>query len=166
MEIEIYKRKGSTENYESEYLKIISYGIVAEPKSLLLISEGSTEFVEKEPSVPMIEIHKIQFIASCRTKLPDEILVAFYFGEFAALHGYIISDLPSGYSTSNQAHLIDYKSYLEICELTGENKLSLAEYYEQIKSGYIDTNSLVKYKENYLNYDQQQDFYKKLTVEK
>ncbi len=152
MEIEIYKENSSKAGGETEYLKIESYNLIVEPKNLLFFKDGNLT-LEDNSEVPMYEIRKIQFIASCKTKFKEEILVAFYLGEYSGLFGYVISDLPNGYYTP-QGHLIDYNSYLEICELTGETKMSLIEYYQSAKEGHYDPNSIVIYKDKYLNSDE------------
>ena len=152
MEIEIYKENTSKSGGETEYLKILGYSLKINTENLLFFKDGMLN-LEDNSDVPMFTVHKVQYIASCKTKFEDEILVAFYFGEYSALFGYVISELPRGYY-STQGHLIDYKSYSDICDLTGETKMTLIEYFQSVKEGNYDPNSYIKYKEKYLNSDE------------
>jgi hypothetical protein len=151
MEIEITKYENQKE--ETEYLKIENYTKISSPKSLLLVTEyGSTE---NGNIINHIDIKKIQFLASCKTKFENEILVAFYVNEEGSLLGHIISELQQNYF-SHKGYLVDYKAYLEICDLTEESKLSFIEYFEQIKNSYIGPNTISKFKDKYYNFTQQQ----------
>jgi hypothetical protein len=152
MDIEIYKENSSEKGLETEFLKIVSFKKIIKPKSLLFFKDGTLS-LEDNSEIPMYEVKKVQFIASCKTKFSEEILVAFYLGEYSGLCGYVMSELPRGYF-SPQGHLIDYKSYSEICKLTSEKKMSLSEYYQSVKGGHCDPNSFVIYKEKYLNSDE------------
>lgn len=156
MEIEIYKENSSAASRrQTEYLKIESYNLKIKPESLLFFKD-ETLSLENNSEIPLCTIYKVQFIASCKTKFEDEILVAFYLGEYSGLFGHVLSELPQGYYSAT-GHLIDYKSYSEICDLTGETKKSLAEYFQDVKGGHCDINSYVIYKEKYLNRDEQKD---------
>lgn len=144
-------------NNSKEYLNIESYDLLVKPDSLLFFKESSL-LLDNNDSVLTYEIFKIQFIASCKTKFKDEILVAFYIGEYGELSGYIISPLPENLiQSNNKGTLIDYKAYSDICVLTGETKMSLAEYYKSVMDGCLDLNSYMNYKDMYLNRDQSKD---------
>ena len=105
-----------------------------------------------------ISIKKVQFIANCKTKIENELLVAFYIHDEGYLESYIISGLEGNY-TSEQGHLVDYKSYAEICDLTGETKLSFQEYYEQLKNGYIGINTIACFNEKSYNFTEQKEMW-------
>lgn len=152
MEIEIYKNNTSSDKLETEYLKVDTYGLRIKTKDLLFFKDGTLS-LQDSSEIPMYEIHKVQFIASCKTKFKDELLIAFYLGEYSGLCGFIMDELPNGYY-SPQGYLIDYKSYSDICALTGEKKMSLIEYYHSVKQGHCDPNSYIKYKDEYLNADE------------
>jgi len=154
MEIEIYKYNSATKTSESEFLQIENYKHLSENTSLLLVIESEMGLNDEE-TAPFTQIFKIQFIAACKTKFKDKILVAFYSGEFGVLNGFILSDLPTGYSQTHGC-VIDYKSYVDICEITKETKLSFTEYYQKIKSGVLDLNTFIKHTGKYLNVDEQQ----------
>jgi hypothetical protein len=150
-------------------VKIKSYKKIAEPKSLYLVGENQrcTEQVKDDRQW---HIYKILFIASCQTDLyKDEILIAFFVEDecYADLRGFILSNLPN----SDSAHcrgffyreiLLDYQAYLEVCELTGERKMSLGELIEyRLDSGFC-VNSLLKSKDGILNFDQQIEYWNRL----
>jgi len=107
------------------------------------------------------EIFKVQFLATCKIEIADCVLIAFYLGERGELYPYIISGLPNNYYQDGESFfLIDYKSYLEICEFSGETKLSLVEYIKDVKAGNLGPNTLLEHNNELLNRDQQNEFYK------
>jgi len=111
----------------------------------------------------MFEVCKIQFIASCKIELIDNLIVAFYIGEYGALYPYILDELPLNYSqVCPDFHVIDYKSYSEICELTGETKLPLLDYIKDVLGGNIGLNSFLEYNGKIYNYDKQKQLWTKL----
>ena len=150
MTVEIYKYGEGLETGHTENLEIESYNWISYQANLLYFTDGKFGFDGNSDALTT-DIHKIQFIASCKTKFKNEILVAFYFGEYSNLLGYVISGLTSEYSAFG-GYVIDYNSYLEICELTNEPKLSLMEYYERVREGHCDQNSFIKINGKYLNY--------------
>lgn len=162
MEIELLKYDSTTKKQETEYLKINSYKVLCNNINLLLIRDGSMEVKKgEETSNNFREIVKVQFIASCKTKFDNEILVAFYLGEYFELSGYILSGMTDNYSNGGeQMYLVDYKSYCDICELTAESKLSFTEYFEANKNSIIGINSLLSYNGQELNFNKQKDLFK------
>lgn len=160
MHLEIMNYNGSAK----EYIKVESYISLSGSNNLILVRDGTMGVSDEEIDVPYLEIYKVQFIASCKTKLEDEILVAFYFNEENILTGFIISGLPDGISSAleNSFYLLDYKSYIEICDLTSETKLSFSDYFNEVKTGNIGINTILKYKGENLNYDQQKELWKKI----
>lgn len=165
MEIEIFKYNSSLKDQETEFLKIDQYKVITHNSSLLLVRHGQMEIESKSErkSAPFLEIYKVQFIAACKTKFDSEILVAFYLGEDSELTGHALSGLPNNYSSSiGPFSLIDYKSYLEICDLTAESKLSFIDYYNEVKSGNVGVNTLLNYNGQNLNYNSQKEFWQQL----
>ncbi|WP_316785271.1 hypothetical protein [Pedobacter frigiditerrae] len=160
MEIEIYKHNGK-EKSDSKYYPILSYKTIAHNPSLLLVSDEKMSF-EDNSQTGFFEIKKIQFIASCKTDFSDSpLLIAFYLGEGCELYAHNLTDLPGHhYQGGERFLLIDYKSYSEICEYTGETKLSFSEYFQEIKSGNLGPNSLLENNEKLLNKDEQDKLYK------
>ena len=153
MEIEIYTNKELT---KKEYLNINKYNLKFKPDNLFFVNE-TTLGLEDNSELPMQEIYKVQFIASCKTKFDDELLIAFYIGEFFTLCGYLISELPRGYYNPSRGYIVDYKSYLDICDLTGETKMSFMDYCSSIGRGVADINTYVQYNDKYLNRDDQKN---------
>lgn len=152
MEIEVIKGNGKNEQTYS--LKIIDYSKVIETKSLLLVREDYIEGNDKKKHLNLF-INKIQFIGACKTaEVANDILIAFYLKEYGVLAGYIISELPNPYQ-SYPGYLIDYEAYCDICKLTGEKPQSFYEYFNLVKAGVLNINSLVNVGEEVLNYDNQ-----------
>lgn len=112
-----------------------------------------------------LEIYKVQFIAACKTKLKADLIVAFYFGENKEdLEGYVIGGLPTIYvNDRHPLRIVDYKGYLEICELTGESKLSFLDYYNKQNSD-SGIGSILVYNSESLNRDRQLDLYKEMGI--
>lgn len=155
MELEITKY--SNGKAEAEYIQIEKMKNKIQPQNLLLIFEFDS--VEKGQTINYLEIKKVQFLANCKTKFNIEILVAFYLNNEGNLDGHIISELPQGYE-SGRAHLIDYKSYCDICELTGETKLPITEYFFEVKNCYIGTNTIIKFEDKNYNFTEQIEMWK------
>ncbi len=167
MEIEIVKYNGKDQPKESKHYPILSYKTVASPQSLLLVIEGTMSNEDNTES-PFLEIMKVQFVASCKTDFSEQpLLVAFYIGEGGDLYPHLISSLKGNYFQAGEScRIIDYKAYADICEYTGETKLSLAEYLLEIKSGTLGTNAFLGNSGKFLNYDQQKQYYKELDESK
>lgn len=164
MEIFIKKRDSQNTKAEIQSFEILKYTILIDNNtSLLLVQEGVMTVDEKvKKDAPLLEIFKVQFIASCKTELKEGVIVAFYIGEFSCLQTYVLDGLPNNYYQDDNFRLIDYKSYIEICELTGETKLSLSDYIKEAESGNIGVNTLINYNEKFLNHDQQKALWIKL----
>ena len=164
MELDIVKYLGKNQKEKREYYTIKSYKAIHSNSSLLLVGEEVLQN-EDETKSNFYEIYKVQFILSCKIELADNLLIAFYLGEGGELCPYILSGLPNDYFQDTFPFLlIDYKSYAEICELTGETKLSLADYIKEIKSGHLGTNAFLENENQLLNYDQQKELFKKASL--
>lgn len=164
MELELLKYNSSTKKQDTEFVIVDSYKTVCQNTNLLLVRDGSMEVKEGDKaSNNFREIFKVQFIASCKTKFENEILVAFYLGEYFAIEGHVLTGLPNNYNNAGEdMYCIDYKSYCDICELTAESKLSFTEYFEANKNSVIGLNSLLSYNGQELNYNKQKDLWKKV----
>lgn len=166
MELELTKRPINNGKSERACYEISDYKVlIGTENSLLLVREGQMEIDDATVKVnsDFLEIFKVQFIASCKTELKDNIIVAFYIGEYFSLNTYVLDGLPNNYyQEGDNFMLIDYKSYLSICEMTGEAKLSLADYLNYIRQSAIGANSLLKYNGKFLNHDMQQALYKEM----
>jgi len=154
MDLEITKFSNGKQT--TEFLQIQTMNNQFHPKSILLVKKS--EMTENGHKIENLEIKKVQFLANCKTKFENELLVAFYISDEGVLTGHIISDLPNEYSAEN-AHLVDYQSYLEICNLTNEKTLSFLEYFEEIKNSYVGINTFSKFKEKYYNYTDQKEMW-------
>ncbi len=153
MEIILQKRLDGETKSETIALSILDYKILTNNCDLLLVHEGEITLDGKGKSevAEHLEIFKIQFIAKCKTKLNDQMVIAFFVGEYFSLQAAILSELPRNhYHYGGQYLLVDYKSYSSICELTNEVKLSLADYIKELKKEHI-LNNLVKINGKYLN---------------
>ena len=161
MEIELYKYNSSSKDSEAELVQINKYTIINENRNLLLVRDGNSviEINNEEKLTSCLEIYKVQFIATCSTtKFENEIIVAFYIGDGSELTGHILAGLQGSYFSSKDIfHLIDYKSYLDICDLTSESKLSFIDYYNEVTSGNIGVNTLLNQDGQDLNYDNQKN---------
>lgn len=165
MTIEVYKYNNSLKTQEVEFLKIENYKILIQNSSLLLVRDGQMEITSKpeKKDAPFLEIYKVQFITACETKFENEIIVAFYLGEGSEMKGHVLAGLPENYQSSNEPfYLVDYKSYLDICDLTEENKLSFGEFYSEVKSGSLGVNTLLTYNGQNLNYNNQKELWRQL----
>jgi hypothetical protein len=165
MELELTKRTQNN-NTERAYFEIKDYKVlIGTGNNLLLIQEGQMNIEDETVKISddFLEIFKVQFIASCTTELEGEITVAFYIGEYSSLNGYVLDGLPNNYyQDGDNFRLVDYKSYLEICEMTGEIKLSLVDYINEIRTSGIGANTLLHHNGKFLNYDMQQALYKEM----
>ncbi len=153
MEIILQKKIDGETKVESVVLPILEYKILTNNCNLLLIHEGeiTLENTEKSEVTEHLEIFKIQFIARCKTKLSDNMIVAFYVGEYFSLQAAILNELPRNhYHYGGEYLLVDYKSYSDICELINETKLSLADYIIELKKEHT-VNNLIKINGQYLN---------------
>lgn len=155
MTLEISKYSDGT--FTTEYLQVEKMTNLLEPNSLLLVKEYEVD--EEGQSIRNIAVKKIQFIANCKTKIDQELLVAFYIHDEGYLYHHILTELDGNYYCE-PGILVDYKSYAEICELTGETKLSFEEYYEQLKNGYIGVNSIAYLNDKAYNFTEQQEMWK------
>ncbi|CAM3631356.1 hypothetical protein MUGA111182_00235 [Mucilaginibacter galii] len=161
MEIEIVKYLGKDQPEDRKLYEILTYKPIAHPNSLLLVGDDKMHN-EDASTNEYHEIFKVQFIASCKTTFNEKknLLFAFYVGEFGELIPHLLSSLTGSYYLGGKSFtLIDYKSYASICELTGEDKLSFSEYFKEIKSGSLGTNTLLNIDDTLLNKDQQNEFY-------
>lgn len=166
MEIEItkYTEKGGK---ETKFYPILSYKAVSYPESILLVLEGF--LTEEGNESRFLEIKKVQFIASCMAAISEKpLLVAFCLDSDGGLCPFLLSDLSGDYHPAGDSfRLIDYRSYSEICEYTGETKLSLSDYISEIISGRLGTNTFLSDSEGKrLNYDQQNTYFEKSEADK
>jgi hypothetical protein len=153
MKIEIKKR--TNKGIETEFIAASSFNVLVKPDNLLLLKENEIDCTPDKNEL-MILVHKIQFIASCKSPFNVELVVAFYLNDNNQFMGHVISDLPYGFY-SGEGYLVDYASYVEICELTNEKIMSLIEYFCYLKRDGIGINSFLEKNEMYLNYDKQQN---------
>lgn len=109
-----------------------------------------------------LEIFKVQFVASSKTAVSDNLMVAFYLEEHSRFTSLCAEWIAENYVQEGDSFLlIDYKAYAEICELTGETGLSPTEDIQEIETGRLGVNTLLSNEDHLLNYDQQKDFWKK-----
>jgi hypothetical protein len=160
MEITVYKYPRNDSPVKREYYKITSYEPVATLPNLLLVSDGKMEY-EDQTTHGYFEIRKIQFLANCKTEFLDRrLLIAFYLGDYNELCHYILSPLGDGYvQDGDTMMLVDYKSYLEICEYTRESPLSFNDYFQELRSGSLGCNTLLDDNGTLLNYDGQKSLF-------
>lgn len=165
MELAIYKSNGRDKQSDLSYHPILDYKVVSDSPNLLLVQDGTmgVEEGDKEVNYEFFELHKIQFIAACKTEKFETLLVAFYLGEGNELYSYILSDLTGNYyQGGDNFMLIDYKSYLDIYDLTAESKLSLADFIKEKKASNLGVNSLLIHKGKTLNYNSQKELWKEI----
>ncbi len=166
MELDLHKYN-SAKDKERKFVKVESYNVLIQNPNLLLVKEGKMD-VETQPNkseAPFIEIYKVLFVAACKTIFENAVVVAFYLDPTIGfgLNGYILSGLPDSYSPyDNSIELIDYKSYLEVCDLTSEKKLSFIDYYNEVKNGNAGINSLLTYNDQNLNHDGQRELWRQI----
>ena len=106
---------------------------------------------------PMYEFNVVESMASVTLQTFDRpVLVAFYLigGELNTL---VVSELPSNYyNNGGRFYLINYKSYIEVCNLTGEDALPFKDYFKEYIIGQNGLeNSFVEYSGAYYNKDEQ-----------
>ena len=159
MEICIIKNTGKNQTIDRTYYPILNFEKVGSSNSMLLVSEG--EMDNDGTKMKFHEIFKVQFIASCKISLTEKpILVDFYIDEMGALAPNVLSELPNNYyQDSDRFLLVDYKSYSEICGLTGETPLNFSDYLKEITEQKLGINSLLDNEGVLLNRDEQIKFY-------
>lgn len=168
MEISVSKYNNQSVK-ESENFEITDYKILLGDSNLLLVRDGTMEVDEDimKKDASYLEIYKVQFIASCQTKLKNGIIVAFFIGEYCSLETYVLGGLPPNYYPhGDNVRLIDYKAYCEIAEITKETKLSFEEYYRIISLNNMGPNTLLDYNNRFLNYDKQQSLWEEIDSKK
>jgi len=143
MEISIKKSyyiEGKGQIEETKKFPIVEMKKVIENTNMFI---AIYSFYHGENESQYCEIHKVQFIALCDVELKNGILVAFHIGEFGTLCSHVIDyDLPTYYCPEKEFSLLDYKSYCEVCDLTGETKKTFPDYLKIIKEGSIVINYL------------------------
>jgi|SRR6218665_216085 len=164
MELILDKFQSGKQTNDRETFSIINYTPLANSSNLLLIKEGTIGLEDKEETqVPSLEIFKVQFIASCKIKIAEAVMVAFFVDEYNSLSPFVIGGLPSNYIQAHERFkCVDYKAYTEIAELTGETKLSLFDYYQMLKKDALGLNSFIVHNEKSYNFDQQIELYKEI----
>ncbi|TDE46958.1 hypothetical protein E0I26_02400 [Flavobacterium rhamnosiphilum] len=166
--MELYLEKYSKKNSEWESFEILNLKKVTESTNVLLVFDGEMSFSLKDENVNQennfYQIYKVQFFAVCDIKIAKSVLLAFCIDECGQLTPYVISDLPNDYcqAETTRFFLIDYKGYLEICDITKEKKLSFEEYLEEKKSGNQFPNSFLKYENKYYNWDDNKEVFDKV----
>ncbi len=164
MTTHIFHVKDQTNGLE---LSIRSYKTFQSPKSLLLIKERKMEIEKENKEYPFLNIYKVQSIVACEIRvdaLNREVLVALYLDENHEMEAFVLSGLPNDYIShekNERVTLLDYQSYLEICEITGEQKMSFFDFYNKIKNQSLEVNSLLDHKDGLKNVNQMQELYKK-----
>jgi len=167
MKLKVHRRINSKGKTEIEHLEIKSSKVISFNSSLLLVREDEmgVEVIDKEEQTGTLHdrlvIHKVQFVASCKTKLENELIVAFYSGEYPEqLEAHVIAGLPITYSAeASSIYVLDYKGYLDICELTGESKLSFIDYYTAKQKGDLEINTLLMHNGKSLNREGQKELH-------
>lgn len=165
MELIISKYNGKNKENDRKTYPILDYKILTNNTSLLLVEDGQTDVEDNigSKNQEYFQVYKVQFIASCKIDLAPAVIVAFYIGERGQLYSYVLSGLPDSYMEEGTFCMcIDYKSYVEVCELTSETKLSLIDYIKEVKSGAVGANSFLNYNKKAYNYNQQKDLWKQL----
>lgn len=168
MELYIIKTtNGKEENYSYNTQNMVQ---LSDKCDLLLVDRGEMNFSKVADGVnsknEFLKIYKIQFICKCDIEIAKGIIVAFYINSNGYLAPYVLSDLPNNYYQStdeiNNCIVVDYKSYLDICEFTNEKPVSLQQYIENKYFGSLDPNSLLKYEDKYYNADSASEIYDKI----
>lgn len=159
MKVEIVRYVRGGKN-ETTYYPILNYDIVTEKSEMLLVVKGDMHN-DNDVKNDFYELFKVQFVASCMTAFSKEpLLVAFYLGEGGELTPSILSDLSGDYYPGGTTgFLIDYKSYKETCELTGETVISIIDYIKEVQSGHLGVNTFLSVDEKMMNYDEQKKYY-------
>ncbi len=169
MEIELTKRGTQNSKFETKYYKLSDFKVLASNPTLLIIQEGAMEVedVSGKTNANLLEIFKVQFIASCKAELQIDLLVACYIGEHGSFHAHVLDGLPDNYyQEGGTFKLVDYKSYSDICEITGETKLSLGDYILALTHSHVGQNALLHYNQEFLNYDKQKALWKEIDSKK
>ena len=166
MQLEL-KRIGRyvSDGAEREQVTIDSYKTICEAPSLLLVRVSDMEVNDEGDEAKSREIYKPVFLAACKTKFDNELLVLFYM-EALELKGYVINGLPTDYpnnyrNNDDDMYIVDYKSYCDICDLTNETKMSFIDYFKIICTSECGFNSMLLHEGEELNYDKQEEFWAK-----
>ena len=134
MQLELKRRIGETSNqFQLESVTIERYQSLCQAPNLLIVKNDFTAINDDNGNHAHREIFKPVFIASCKTRFENQLLVLFYYAAPFELKGYVIGGLPKIYENSEDGVcIVDYKSYCDICDITNETKMSLIKYYEII----------------------------------
>jgi len=168
MEITLEKYNTTGAKNETKSYPILEFKPLVHNSSLLIVRHGEMGINTgvSEIRADFKEIFKVQFIASCKIEMTDNLIIAFYFAE-NELTPYILDGLPLTWSQVGDCHtLFDYKNYSEICELTGETKLSILDYISEIRDGNLGINTLLIHNNEILNADKQKNLWNKIDKEK
>ncbi len=107
------------------------------------------------------ELFTVLYLASAKSKISENLLVAFYLGEYGELFPYILDGLPENYYENEDSYLLNYEGYVNICKLTGEDVLSIRDYFRQyVKQDQgLGVNSIMFHEGKKMNFNQQKEFW-------
>lgn len=162
MEINLYQSKKGELNHSGKNIFYIEYDNAIKPDCLYLCIDEKCDIENIEKKY--YELKKIHFIARCFLKNTFYFTGAFFINEYNSLGCIPITEIISNkkcnydFFCDISYEIIDYKSYIELCEFTGEKKLILIDFIELIKNGGIYNGFLKKENEDkFINVSQLDD---------
>ncbi|MBK9729039.1 MAG: hypothetical protein IPO86_13075 [Saprospiraceae bacterium] len=112
---------------------ITSFNMITTNCNLLFIRENKIADMNDDKKIIEIlyDIFKVQFIAQCDSKNYKNLVVAFFIEPNYDFSSFVVGELPNNMYNTRSGNIIDYHSYTEICDITGEVKLSLSDYIKK-----------------------------------
>ena len=141
-----------------EYLKVTEFTTVSVNDNLFLVLTYNEEIGNS--SCSSFKFFKVQYITICKTQKNESLNVVYYLNEGGSISHVVLDDNLNGdycSLSSGTAHLIDYDSYVQICELTNQVPNNFMEYVISQIQDDSKLNYLLQYEGKFYNFDEAQD---------
>ena len=166
----LYIKKQVNKEVNSLTCEMFNVVTLSEKTDLLLVDRSEMGFSNVKEGVNIkntfFKIYKIQFICKCDIDIAKGLIVAFFIDSNGELSPYVLSDLPGNYYQDSfevgNCLVVDYKSYLEICEYTKEKPVSIYDFIDSKINGNLDPNSILEYEGKSYNREESAVIYDKI----
>lgn len=162
MQVQLHKLKSDSKGADRVCLKAKRINNLNFSKGLMLVLEN--KFTDKDHGeFCTYELKKVEFLCAVKIDGIDGEFIAAQYITMAELYTIILSELPMPYFNAEyRPILFNYRSYKDVCELTGEQVMDFKEYLQSVVLNENNAvNSLDLIKGSLLNYDQQKEHRKK-----
>ena len=166
----LYIKKQVNKEEKSLICEMLNVVTLSDNTNLLLVDRSEMGFSNVKEGVNtkniFFKIYKIQFICKCDIDIAKGLIIAFFIDANGELAPYILSDLPGNYYQDSfevgNCLVVDYKSYLEICEYTNEKPVSIYDFISSKINCDLDPNSILEYEGKSYNRDESVEVYNKI----